>query len=94
MDKVKFASLVLLGVFSTGCVSSGVVSAQNDTKNLVNTVIENTDTRDDSAQLDIQVSNEKLDITNVDDGSDIGERTERDNVCEKDDKDGDYVFLK
>ena len=49
MNKGKFASLVLLGAFTQGCISSGIVSAKAESSNLFNEPDESSDFHEDSA---------------------------------------------
>ena len=60
MNKGKFASLIMLGVFSVGVASSSAVSAQGDI-NLAS-VVDNkgASSHDDSVPIDPKVSNEAM----------------------------------
>ena len=67
MNKGKFASLIMLGVFSAGVASSSAVSAQGDS-NLAS-VVKSASSRVDSVSIDPKVSNEPMvdaDETNID----------------------------
>ena len=60
MNKGKFASLIMLGVFSAGVASSSAVSAHGN-KNLAS-VVDNkgASSHDDSVPIDPKVSNEPM----------------------------------
>ena len=49
MNKGKFASLVLLGAFTQGCISGSIVSAKAESSNLFNEPDESSDFHEDSA---------------------------------------------
>ena len=78
MNKGKFASLIMLGAFSAGVVSSSAVSAHAD-KNFAS-VVDNigTSSHDDSVSIDPKVSNEPVvaaDETKIDTETTTDEET-------------------
>ena len=106
MNKGKFASLIMLGVFSAGVASSSAVSAHGN-KNLAS-VVDNkgASSHDDSVPIDPKVSNEPMvdaDETNIDAETTTEEEVQTislenktdlpENLDKEDNKNRDYLFV-